>query len=105
MCHFKPMELKALLFAFWLSYGSSITGNFVKKFILKQQESQIKAISERESEKEDTPGLHCVSFEKISEKGLKSLKKSHFVIIPYLYPFFFFFYISLIMHFFFFFLF
>lgn len=40
--HFKPMKLKAFLFAFWLSFGRASTGNFVQKFISKQEESKKK---------------------------------------------------------------
>ena len=83
--HFKPMKLKAFLFAFWLSFGSASTGNFVQKFISKQEESQKKkkAIRVREKgERGHTLGLHCASFKK-SEKGFKIFEESSLCHYPF----------------------
>lgn len=54
--HFKPMKLKAFLFTFWLSFGRASTGNFVQKFISKQEESKKKKklLEWERREREDT---------------------------------------------------
>ena len=82
-------EVTGIPFAFWLSYGSAIAGNFIRKLFQNNKWAPQKAIRERERERGHTWLILCLfkKKKKIYEKGLKSLKKACFVIIPFLYHF------------------
>lgn len=67
-------EVTVIPFAFWLSYGSAIAGNFIRKLFQNNKWAPQKAIRERE----DTSGLYCVSLKKKKNlwEGFKIFKES-----------------------------
>lgn len=81
-------EVTGIPFAFWLSYGSAIAGNFIRKLFQNNKWAPQKPIRERERERERIHLAYIMSLKKkIYEKGLKSLKKVFFVIMLFLYHF------------------
>ena len=79
-------EVTGIPFAFWLSYGSAIAGNFIRKLFQNNKWAPQKAIRERE--RGHIWLILCLfKKKKIYEKGLKSLKKACFVIMLFLYHF------------------